>query len=166
MHAASLWADEWTFEVNPGNFGERLIVFVLHADVLSDAGDTAQNIFGICGNSGGDKRCGSKTCKSFGHGLQRGGIPFHYVAAASAMNMNINEARNDDTIRGNHFARAGRKGHRGTWADRFDYAVTNQNAGVRNFGGWSKSAAGVEERSGHWGVLIVTEKFRGTKQNG
>ena len=166
VDTTSLFAEEGAFEVKAENFGARVRRFVLRRDVARDAFDGAQSVIGRRGNGGGEEGSGAELGDFSGDGGEGFVVAFHNVAAAGAVDVDVDETGDGGGIFGADFLCAGRKSDAGAIADGFNCAVADENAGGGNFSFGSDGFADVEKSSGHRCVRIVAERARKTKPRG
>src|SRR5256885_16553138 len=76
------------------HFCARLLRFMLLSDVSSDSPDRAKSLIGARSYGGGEKRRGAIFRDLARDAAQRGVCSFHYVVAARAVDVDINETRN------------------------------------------------------------------------
>src|SRR6266404_2552102 len=94
MHAAANFVDEWPFIVNAKDFRSWLKGLELSSDVARHSFDAATGVVGASGYGGSQKRGRAVTRERFchrGHGLLGA---FHYIVAAGAMDVDVDESGN------------------------------------------------------------------------
>src|SRR6267378_5243440 len=125
MNTAALSADERSLKMNSQDFGAGFIGFVLLPDVGGNTFDGAKGLLRAGGNRGGDKGRGAVLRDLAGDNSQCFRAAFHYVVAAGAVNVNINETGDGGFFGGADFLRTRGQAHSGAGADGFDHALAN-----------------------------------------
>src|ERR1700730_4101388 len=125
MHATANLVDEWPLVVNPQNIRLGVESPELLGDVAGNSFDTATSGLRARSYRGSDKRSRAvarQCCCHCRHRLLRA---FHYVVAAGAMDMHVNESGNSSLATRGDFHGSSREAHVLTRPDRFNYAITN-----------------------------------------
>jgi len=127
--------------VNSQNLGAGVIAFKLLRDVLCNAFHGPNRIVRGCRYGCGDDRGCSELSDTLGNRFQCFRGTFHDVASASAVDVDIYEARDSSGVFSTDFCGSRGKLKLVALADAFNFAVANQNSGIVKFGSGSNRLA-------------------------
>src|SRR6266404_8029342 len=145
MNAAALLADEGSFKMNPEDFSAGFLRFALLRDVRRDSLDGTKGLVDAGGDRGGHQGGGAELRDFAGDRSQCFRAALHDVAAAGAVNVNINETGDGGLFGSADFLRSRGQAHPRAGPDRFDHALANHDPSIVDFSYRRERAAGVDQ---------------------